>query len=98
MPLEFSEYRAAKNRYGAMPQMPRGGENATQSIAIGAASGQSAAFNAATDMIVISKIDANCRIAVGANPVASAATRYLAAGGEYAFSVEPGDKLAVIAA
>jgi hypothetical protein len=102
MALEFSEHRFAKNRYGAMPQLPQGGEVANQSLAIGAASVQSAAFNANTDLIVITKVDADCRIAVGPNPVAvttgAGQTRLLRAGSEYSFAVEPGAKLAVIQA
>lgn len=102
MPLEFSEYRIAKSRYGALPQLPQGGEIANQSVAIGGASVPSAPFNAATDLIVVSKVDADCRIAIGAAPVAVIGgvgqTRFLRAGSEYAFSVQPGDKLAAITA
>lgn len=102
MALEFSEYRLAKSRYGALPQLPQGGEIANQSVAIGAVSAASAAFNAATDMIVITKVDADCRIAIGAVPVAVIGgvgqTRFLRAGSEYAFQVEGGQKLAVIQA
>jgi hypothetical protein len=100
MPLEFSEYTYAKPRYGSQPQVPQGGEIANQSIAIGAGSLQSAAFNARTDLVVVTKVDADARIAFGTNPTAVAAgagqTRYLKAGNEYAFAVEPGTKLAVI--
>lgn len=100
MSLEFSEYRIAKTRYGALPQLPQAGEVANQVLAIGGASVQSAAFNAATDLIVITKIDADARVAFGPNPTAVAGgagqTRYLKAGNEYAFAVEPGSKLAVI--
>jgi hypothetical protein len=100
MPLEFSEYVYAKTRYGALPQVPQGQEIANQSIAIGAGSVQSAAFNARTDLIVISKVDADARIAFGTNPTAvvggAGQTRYLKAGNEYAFSVEPLTKIAVI--
>jgi hypothetical protein len=102
MSLEFSEYKYAKTRYGAMPQLSQGGEIANQVVAIAGASAQSAAFNARTDMIVITKIDADARIAIGANPVAVSAgvnqTRFVKAGSEYAFHVEPGQMLAVITA
>jgi hypothetical protein len=51
---------------------------------------------------VISKVDADTRIAIGAAPVAvttgAGQTRLLKAGSEYAFSVQPGDKLAAILA
>lgn len=102
MPLEFSEYVLAKRRYGTMPQLVQGQEVANQSIAIGAGSIPSAAFNARTDVVVVTKIDADARIAIGAAPVAVSngpgQTRYLKAGNEYAFSVEPGMKIAVIQA
>lgn len=102
MPLEFSEYKLAKARYGALPQLTQGGEIANQSVAIGVAAALSGAFNDRTDCIVVTKVDADCRIAIGAAPVAVSAgagqTRYLKAGNEYAFSVEPGQKLSAIQA
>lgn len=102
MPLEFSEYTYPKLRYGAMAQLPQGGEVANQSIAIGGASTQSAAFNARTDCIVITKVDVDARIAIGPNPTAviggAGQTRFLRSGNEYSFAVNPGDKLAVITA
>lgn len=102
MPLEFTEYRYAPMRHGTAPQVPMGQEIETQSVAIGVASEQSAAFNERTELIVISKVDADCRIAIGVNPVADNAepgmTRFLKSGNEYAFDVEPGDKIAVIQA
>jgi hypothetical protein len=102
MALEFSEYVLAKTRYGAMPQLVQGQEVANQSLAIGAGSVSSNAFNARTDVVVVTKIDADARIAIGAAPTAVSAgvgqTRYLKAGSEYAFAVEPGQKLAAIQA
>jgi hypothetical protein len=106
MPLEFSEYVLAKTKYGAMPQLVQGQEIANQAVAIGATSAVSAAFNARTHAIVISKVDADARIAIGlpggSDPVAVSAgagqTRYLKTGNEYAFAVEPGQKIAVIQA
>lgn len=102
MPLEFTEYLYAKSIYGAQPQVPMGQEIDTQVVAIGAGSVASGPFNSRTELIVISKVDADCRIAFGADPAADAAepgmSRYLKAGNEYAFDVEPGDRLAVIAA
>lgn len=102
MPLEFTEYLYAKSIYGAQPQLTKAQEIDTQVVAIGAGSVASGAFNGRTELIVISKVDADCRIAFGADPTADNAepgmTRYLKAGNEYAFDVEPGDKMAVIAA
>lgn len=99
MPLEFTEYLYAKGQYGAGPQVPYGPEIATQSIAIGAGNIVSAAFNARTDLIVITKVDADCRIKFGEAPVAVAGAgngRFLKSGSEYAFDVDPGHKIGVI--
>lgn len=102
MPLEFTEYLYARALYGQMPDMPPGQEIETQSVAIAAGSTLSEAFNERTKLIVVSKVDADCRIAIGAAPVADnaepAMTRFLKAGNEYAFAVEGGHKLATIAA
>lgn len=100
MALEFTEYMLPKVEYGVQPDVPYGIELATQSIAIGGGSVQSAAFDAKTRLIVVTKIDADARIAIGPNPAAVAGglgqTRYLKAGSEYAFAVDGGQKLAVI--
>lgn len=99
MPLEFTEYRYAKAVYGAQPQLPYGPKIATQSIAIGAANVASSAFDARTEFIVITKVDADCRIEFGEAPVAVAGagnSRYLKAGNEYAFDVDGLHKLGVI--
>lgn len=102
MALEFTEYLHARRELAAQAQMVDGRELATQSVAIGGVSTPSAAFTDKTRAIVLSKIDVDCRIAIGKNPVAVSAgvgqTRFLKAGAEYAFDVQPGDKLAVITA
>lgn len=68
---------------------------AEQTVAIGAGSVQSNAFNAATNCIrVIS--DAVCSVEVGANPTAIATTMRLAANVPEYFAVNPGQKIAVI--
>lgn len=99
--LEFTEYRLPKAMYGALAQLPYGQECATQQVSIGASSAASAAFAAATQLIVISSISEDCRIAIGAAGVEAAnnalRTRLLRAGAEYAFAVQGGDVLAVIA-
>lgn len=102
MPLEFTEYRYPKALYGALPQLPMGQEIETQVVAIGAGSVQSEPFAERTELIVISKVDADCRIAIGDAPVADNAepgvSRFIKAGSEYSFDVEAGQRLAVIAA
>jgi hypothetical protein len=66
-------------------------------VVIGASSAQSAAFAVTTRFIEISA-DANCRIAVGSNPTATANNTLLQSGGVLYYGVRPGDKIAVIAA
>lgn len=69
---------------------------AEQTVAIGGASAQSAAFNAATKIIRV-HTDAICSIKVGGtNPTATATTMRMAAGQVEYFGVAPGDKIAVI--
>lgn len=64
-------------------------------VAIAAGSAQSAAFNALTNLVRV-HTDAICSIAIGVNPVATAATARMAAGQTEYFGVVPGQKLAVI--
>lgn len=66
-----------------------------QTVAIGASSTQSSAFNTHTRMIRVNT-DAICSIAIGENPTATANTSRLAAGATEYFEVEPGHKIAVI--
>lgn len=68
---------------------------AEQTVAIGAGSVQSAAFNSGTSFVRV-HADAVCSIAFGSNPTASATTMRLAAGAVEYFSVVPGHKIAVI--
>lgn len=74
---------------------PRTPPVAEQTVAIGGASAQSAAFNAATQVVRV-HADAICSIAFGANPTATASTMRMAAGQTEYFAVNPGDKIAVI--
>ena len=70
---------------------------AEQIVAIGAVTGQSAAFNAKTRIIRV-HAEAVCAVYVGSqNPIATAGTsaRFTAGQTEY-YSVAAGDKLAVI--
>ena len=70
---------------------------ANQTVAIGAGSVQSNAFNVATTLIRVAT-DAICSIEIGANPTASTTTRRLAANTAEYFAVQAGSalKLAVI--
>lgn len=67
----------------------------TQTVNIGGASAQSAAFSRGTSYIRV-HTDAICSINIGANAVASATTPRMAANTTEYFGVNPGDVLAVI--
>ena len=70
---------------------------ASQTVAIGASSVQSAPFNASTTVVRV-HVDAVCSIEIGANPTATASTRRMAASSTEYFGV-PADqsfRLAVI--
>lgn len=76
----------------ARPQVGIAGQNLT----IGAASVQSAAFNAQTYMVRISATG-NCHVAIGVNPVAVATDMLVKASDPpWVVKVAPGEKIAVI--
>lgn len=81
------------NQNGSAEQPPV----AEQTVAIGAGSTASAAFNASTAIVRL-HADAICSVAFGAAPTASATTMRLAAGQTEYFAVVPGSafKVAVI--
>lgn len=68
---------------------------ASQVVAIGGASVQSAAFDAKTAIIAV-HTDAICSVEFGSNPTATANSRRLAANSTEYFQVDPGAKIAVI--
>lgn len=68
---------------------------ATQTVAIGGASAQSAAFNSKTVMVAV-HTDAICSIEFGSNPTATANSKRMAAGTTEYFEVTPSHKIAVI--
>jgi len=68
---------------------------AQQTVAVGAGSLQSNAFNALTKLVRL-HTDVVCSVNIGANPTASATTMRLAANSTEYFAVNPGDKVAVI--
>jgi hypothetical protein len=68
----------------------------SQDLAFGAASAQSSAVGAATSVVrVIAKTN-DARIAIGANPTATATGTLCKAGVAEYFACRPGDKLAAI--
>ncbi|MGN6124679.1 MAG: hypothetical protein ACTHOJ_17180 [Sphingomonas oligoaromativorans] len=96
--LEITEYPAF-GLYQGQP-VPVGAEFVTQQVAIGADSAASDAVGADTRLVVL-LADADCRIAIGRAPVASAVapvTRKILSGQTVTLSVARGDKVAVIAA
>jgi hypothetical protein len=68
---------------------------ANQSVAIGGSSTQSAAFNAGTYLIRV-HADAICSIAIGASPTAAATGHRMSADQTEYYTVDPGQKIAVI--
>lgn len=90
---EFSDATLPEGRIAAghKPMPPV----AEQTVAIGGGTLQSAAFNAATNMIRV-HADVVCSVSVGANPTATATTMRIPANGTEYFRVTPGQKIAVI--
>lgn len=82
---------------GRVGQMPRAPFVAKQTVAIGGASVQSAAFNAKTRIIRL-HTDAICSVAVDASPTATATDARMAANQTeyYDVSLLPGGRVAVI--
>lgn len=68
---------------------------ASQTVAIGGSSVQSAAFNDSTKMICV-HTDAICSVEFGASPTATTNSRRLAANSTEYFQVTYGQKIAVI--
>lgn len=96
--LDITEYQSiARDHAGA--SVPAGVEPArnVQQVTIGVASAQSAAFHDRTKFVRI-HTDAACRIAFGEDPTAAVTSQRMAANQTEFFGVEPGHKVAVIAA
>jgi len=68
---------------------------ASQTVAIGGASVQSAAFNARTEFVRV-HTDVICSVKFGANPTATTSDARMAADATDHFGVKGGDKVAVI--
>lgn len=92
----ISEYAEAPNiKTGQMLAAGSEPSLAEQTVAIGAGSVQSAAFNAKTRFIRL-HTDAVCSYKFGSNPTATATTPRMAANSTEYFGVVPGDKVAII--
>lgn len=90
---EFSdEANASDGRPMQAVQTPSIG---TQTVAIGGASAQSAAFKSNTRIVRINT-DMACHVVFGANPVATTSMARMSADQTEYFGVVPGQKIAVI--
>jgi hypothetical protein len=99
----MADYLCIEEYGDEMPQTSKGGflpippsHLAFQRVAIGAASAQSLALNAATKFVILTA-EVPCHFAHAADPTASAATRFLSAGVPREFRAVGGNKIAAIA-
>lgn len=86
--LYIAEFSGAGIAAGGMMQSPFVPAMAEQKVAFTTAA-QSAAFNAGTRLIAVQG-DANCHIAFGTAPIATAANFRHASGVTYFYAVQPG--------
>lgn len=93
--LYISEYADLPLHNGQLIAAGNEPSLAEQTVAIGAGSVQSAAFNAKTKFVRL-HTDAICSVKFGSNPTATATTPRLAANSTEFFGVAPGHKVAVI--
>ena len=98
MTLSVTEFRSARNARSALEPIAIIPPLAEQTVAVGAASVQSSALNATTDMVRLLATE-SCSVSFGVNPVATAINMRLAAGLPEYFSVPANIslKIAVIA-
>ncbi len=93
--LYISEYADMPKLEGQVIMAGNEPSVAQQTVAIGGASAQSAAFSAKTKFVRVHP-DSVCSLNFGLNPTATTSTPRLSAGGTEFFGVRPGDKVAVI--
>lgn len=91
----IAEYDRLGVDYRGLVQAGQEPAIATQTVAIGGTSTQSAAFNARTKFIRV-HCDAICSVSFGTSPTATTSTPRLAANQTEFFGVVPGHKVAVI--
>ena len=99
MPLFITEFQTlGGDARGGLSPIAMTPSLVDQTVAIGAASVQSAALNVATSFVRLTT-DVNCSVKFGTNPIATATTMRMAAGSVEYFAVTPGgaSKIAVIA-
>jgi hypothetical protein len=93
--LYIAEYAALAGTGNYPVQSPFTPPIAEQTVAIGASSAQSAAFNKNTNFVRL-HTDAICSVAFGANPTATTSNARLAANQTEFFGVVPGQLVATI--
>jgi len=93
--LYITEYERVPVAAGGSVAMGAEPAQASQTVAIGGGTTQSAAFGPTTQYIRVHS-DAICSIAFGANPTATAVLTRMAANQTEYFHVQPGHKVAVI--
>lgn len=94
--LYIAELENAVSSIGTTaPQIPPMPPVTSQTVAIGGASSQSAAFGATTHAVLLGT-DAICSVKFGSDPTATATDTRLPANALTMFGVRPGDKVAVI--
>ncbi len=93
---EFDRLAVSANN-GPVVQIASMPPVAEQTVAIGASSAASSAFNASTRFVCLTP-KADCHIQIGATPTATTSLLPLTAGQAYYFGVTPGHKVAVIQA
>ena len=96
MTLFVTEFRSARNARSGLDPIASQPPLAEQTVAVGAASTQSAVLNVATDMVRVHAL-ANCCISFAGNPTATAASMRLAAGQTEYFSVTTKSDLKIAA-
>jgi len=95
--LYISEFTNGLAQVGStQPQIFPQAALADQTVAVGGASVQSAAFNSKTHAVML-VCDTGCSIAIGGNPTATTSNYLLFKGAPMKFGVIPGQKIAVIA-
>lgn len=94
--LYITEYASIGSIGSSATPWPPGAALATQTVAVGGSSTQSAAFNSQTHAVQV-YCDVGCSVLIGSNPTAATTTTVLTAQQPQNFVVAPSQKIAVIA-
>lgn len=95
--LHIDEYSARHTFGNPSPETVYPKRVTTQAkITVSVTSQQSSAVNAATAFVSLRPVGGAVYVEIGANPTASATSKYLPDGVSYDVDIDPGDKVAVI--